>query len=541
MEFSLLAALTASASSKDARYRAYQVFSRWSAHPTSLVAYHSQGRVLILADVTHPHLEQAIDTLSSKHECILVSPQAHGWPKLRCIQAQPMILTGFLGEFHLSLAGPDEQAVTLLGLLPEGSSIDLVLDLSPQPLIKAELPPPGYFAPRDTKAFNDALEAIQELKGDFEKPRYFDYDAQRCAHARSGIEACNRCLEACPADAIIIDGDGIKVIPYLCHGAGICATACPSGAIRYVYPDTCDQLDSLRSALKAYREAGGEQPVLLFYDALQDEGILDAKIKDFPGNIIPWGLEVMGCVGLDTWLAALAYGIAEVRLLQTETTAKSVVETLNAQIGYAHQLLAGLGLAPAIRLVTAEDCLNTTSSQAVDKPAQFAGMNDKRRIIRLALEHLAQQGSVTEPCIPLAAGAPFGEVIVDQETCTLCMACVSQCPPHALQAGTDKPELRFIEDHCIQCGLCQKSCPEKSISLAPRYIYDSEQRCQSRLLKQDAAFECVRCGKPFAPQSVIHKMVSRLEGHPMFQGEALQRIKMCEDCRVIDMMEKQEL
>ena len=29
-------------------------------------------------------------------------------------------------------------------------------------------------------------------------------------------------------------------------------------------------------------------------------------------------------------------------------------------------------------------------------------------------------------------------------------------------------------------------------------------------------------------------MVSKLAGHSMFQGEAAERLKMCGDCRVID-------
>ena len=30
-------------------------------------------------------------------------------------------------------------------------------------------------------------------------------------------------------------------------------------------------------------------------------------------------------------------------------------------------------------------------------------------------------------------------------------------------------------------------------------------------------------------------MLGKLSGHPMFQGEALERLKMCSDCRVIDL------
>jgi hypothetical protein len=45
----------------------------------------------------------------------------------------------------------------------------------------------------------------------------------------------------------------------------------------------------------------------------------------------------------------------------------------------------------------------------------------------------------------------------------------------------------------------------------------------------------VRCGKPFGTLKGIETMIGRLAGHAMFQGPALERLKMCGDCRVVDM------
>jgi len=47
-------------------------------------------------------------------------------------------------------------------------------------------------------------------------------------------------------------------------------------------------------------------------------------------------------------------------------------------------------------------------------------------------------------------------------------------------------------------------------------------------------YVCVRCGKPFGTLKAIEAMLGKLAGHAMFQGEALERLKMCGDCRVID-------
>jgi hypothetical protein len=47
-------------------------------------------------------------------------------------------------------------------------------------------------------------------------------------------------------------------------------------------------------------------------------------------------------------------------------------------------------------------------------------------------------------------------------------------------------------------------------------------------------YACIRCGKPFGTLKAIEAMLGKLAGHSMFQGSALERLKMCADCRVID-------
>ena len=127
---------------------------------------------------------------------------------------------------------------------------DLVLDLTPSPLIGDRVPPPGYFAESMGQDGLDAvLSSLVDMVGVFEKPTYFDYDPDLCAHARNGVTACTRCLDACPTQAIVSIGDLVEVDPNLCQGLGGCASACPSGAIRYSYPAPGDALQFIRTLL----------------------------------------------------------------------------------------------------------------------------------------------------------------------------------------------------------------------------------------------------------------------------------------------------
>lgn len=86
----------------------------------------------------------------------------------------------------------------------------------------------------------------------------------------------------------------------------------------------------------------------------------------------------------------------------------------------------------------------------------------------------------------------------------------------------------------MQCGLCVKTCPETAISLQPRLLL-SDERTRVRVVAEAKPWQCVRCGKAFGTAKGIEAMLARLGGHAMFQGDALERLKMCSDCRVIDL------
>ena len=135
-----------------------------------------------------------------------------------------------------------------------------------------------------------------------------------------------------------------------------------------------------------------------------------------------------------------------------------------------------------------------------------------------------------------AAGAPFGSLVVDADKCTLCLSCVGACPEAALADNPDRPQLRFIEKNCVQCGLCVSTCPEGAITLVPRlWLADGgKARKAARVLHEVEPFCCTRCGKAFGTLKAIENIIAKIGGHPAFQGAGAERLKMCSDCRVID-------
>jgi len=428
---------------------------------------------------------------------------------------------------------------------PRKEVFDLVLDLSREPLLRTPQLPQGYAAPgADPLEQSLAAQALAALVGEFEKPRFFQYEARICAHSRSGRKGCDLCIDVCSSGAIRADGDKVKVEPHLCAGCGGCATVCPSGAMTYAYPRVPEIGARVKTMLTTYREAGGKDACLLFHDASEGRQAVMAlgrRGKGLPARVIPVECFHAASIGIDLMLGALAWGASQVRVLTTERTADTYTTALAGQMGFAQAIVRGLGFEGEHFAVIDAGVLEAKlwalqPARAPQQPATFNLSAEKRTTLDFAFDHLAKQAGNAPEEIVLPAGAPFGALAVNKKTCTLCKACIGACPEAALLDAPDYPRLRFIERNCVQCGLCADTCPEDAIRLVPRLLLGAQAK-NPVTLNEAEPFNCVRCGKPFGTKPMIDAMLGKVGGHPMFAGGgALKRLQMCADCRVVDMM-----
>lgn len=445
-------------------------------------------------------------------------------------------LAGHLGAFRLNwyAAGVEMTA-----------EFDAVLDLSPSPLINRVELPQGYAAPgRDPLDQALAVIALLGFDGEFEKPRYVAVNERLCAHSRSTIAGCSNCIEVCATEAIVSAGDSIKLDPYLCQGCGTCTTVCPSGALAYQYPRVADAGVAIKQQLKAYREAGGSQPCLLFYSAEVGRKQLAALKRggqSLPHNVIPVETWSADAVGLDLLLGAVALGACQVVVLGSGS---HDLAPLRQQAKFGQSILNGMGYAGEyLRIVDGENPRWLAELGAWQAPvavpvAEFRLLADKRTTLEFVIDHLLRHAPAVAESIDLPHGAPFGSVAVS-DACTLCMSCTSACPAGALKAAADAPRLSFIERNCLQCGLCANTCPEKAITLTPRLLL--KDRRHERILKEAEIFCCTACGKPMGAKPIIDNMLAKLAGHSMFASpEAIARLSMCADCRVVDLIQNEK-
>ena len=425
-----------------ARQAGLAAVAELSTDPTGLIKYQSQGHVAVIGNANAIEIAARLDG-NLQPQVLLLEEAGETNTQVLAVGERRINIEGYLGAFRIRLG--EEGAADM-----ETVSVDLILDLSPTPILSVAMKPPGYFASALEDAVLDGvMDELSQMVGSFEKPRYFAYDPSICAHGRSGITACRRCIDACPAEAITSLAESIEVDSNLCQGGGVCAAVCPSGAISYNYPGASDTLVRIKTLLRHYEQQGGQDPLVVFVADGEGEPISPQQ-----GNLLPVVVEELASVGLEVWLSTLAYGARAVLLLDDGAAPGAVLRAIEEQVAVTREILAAMGYASnAVRAITLPD-LSTDLAGLMPEiaGAGFSGIGGKRQTAYLAVDHLYSQAKRPKPLANLPAGAPFGTAYVTEQDCTLCFACVGACPGKALQAGEGEPQLKFIEANCLQCG-----------------------------------------------------------------------------------------
>lgn len=406
----------------------------------------------------------------------------------------------------------------------------------------------------DPAALAAAPQAVQELIGDFLKPEHVAYDAAICAGGSAQLQACGRCITACPYDAVSRDPDEtLRILLHhdACEGCGACVAACPTGALAFTEPARAELFGRLTAMLAADTGAPPGRQVVVFHCGEQGRQTLEQAGEQgwsYAPATLPIEVPCLRFVGLAEMLGALGLGAAGVALLGCEECQHGERALLQANLSLAQQIAGAFGLgAQRLRLLTAGTDTRQEAVRALDsfvggieptplraRERYHAGAT--REIVADAIAAFIEQLDREPGGLELPDGAPFAWAEVREAGCTLCRSCANACPTHAFRFDVDSQTLSFRHIDCVACGLCERVCPERVIALQPA-LYLERMALQAVPLVQDEMVHCARCDKPYVNRRALETVEARVLALPAlldtFAGTRRGLLRMCPDCRAV--------
>lgn len=360
------------------------------------------------------------------------------------------------------------------------------------------------------------------------------YHNQMCQLLLAG---CDNCFSACKNAAITKLEEKIVIEPDICSKCGACAALCPTGALQNSYL-TDLQFKAIIDMLARNEDALEEQTLVLTCSSSFDA--LSCRQERFPEGSITLELPcVAGISSLHLYLASVE-GINTLVLCPNKTC------PLNAEARLTHESLKIVNATRESLGKAARPLLNYTELESdgtqiissikeslatnVRKQNQASLSVGNRR--EMLLNTLAMLGDDT-PLDGLAevsgSTSPFYDLKIEGR-CTLCKACVVNCPASALDVSSShqKDALTFNPSLCIGCKICFIVCPEKAISIKrsfqPRRIIEGKPVTKA----EEEIVKCMKCGLPVGSKKTIERITIKMKAPaPRF----LSSVQLCPTCK----------
>ena len=302
-----------------------------------------------------------------------------------------------------------------------------------------------------------------------------------------GTVRCERCVAACPQDAlqipdVVLNGPPVVDVN-LCVACSGCLDVCPSGALRLDGHDPGSLARRLRALLQGGDGAAAPALVLSCQAAAEPVHRLGER-AGLPGWLV-LELPCLGGVGNAWHLAALATGARTVQVLPCEQCRGR--ESLTRDLLFTRKLLTTLGDVDAARRVgvlpaegarlrhalqTAGDLASLVNGTGAGRMPSPDAIGTSARVAAWAVGELQRalgrppQTGRARPLLIQGEGAPLG-VPRTAEGCTACGVCAHYCANQALSLshGLGTTELVLDPAACSGCGTCIETCPESVLDV----------------------------------------------------------------------------
>ncbi len=321
----------------------------------------------------------------------------------------------------------------------------------------------------------------------------------RCLAVRSSHSTCRRCVESCPAQAVRLDGQGLRLDEEACLGCGLCLAVCPADV--FALDDPWASSLVARAVEQAH------------------EGHLDASCAYAAA---PADLE-LPCLGLlndDLLLTLAARGVTALTFHAADcsTCPIGAGSLIAAQVDRAQARWSGVLNVQWERTPTRESADPRSALSALTSPLQSSldrrgffkllGAQAGRAVSERLAPLLSEQSSAADVQLPAARQALLQAVNGQQvafprytitQACDDCQdaesLCARFCPTGALRREPIEGGVQFLFHPvlCTDCNQCVDLCPQSAVQregVGPGHV--------PVVLHSFQTVRCQRCGRETA-------------------------------------------
>ncbi|MBP6324806.1 MAG: 4Fe-4S dicluster domain-containing protein [Sulfurospirillum sp.] len=367
--------------------------------------------------------------------------------------------------------------------------------------------------------FEGALKKVRDNEGAYHYKNFINYDPSICQYHERRTEICGKCAEVCPTVAILKE-DETKHLAFShidCHGCGGCISVCPSGALDYTQmPRT------------AFAQLSGyfKDAIALIIPHKMDLASMDIPLRE---GVLPLMIEGEKYLH-EAHLLNLLQTSGNPVIFYTDFISKGtgdVIRIINEIFERKYHKKAIYVCEDAQTLSSIFDTLEAI-------PECKYGINEmglrKREIFSARLAHLVGEDDLG--VIKTGEHVHYGDIIINEDKCTLCLSCVGACNVRALTAHPEDNSLRFNASICTNCTYCEVTCPEKDcLSVVRDEIHLKPKWFSQRIMARDELFACTECGKQFATVKSVQKIATMMT--PLFASDPvkLATLYCCAECK----------
>ena len=332
-----------------------------------------------------------------------------------------------------------------------------------------------------------------------------NYTGERCLVEKNAVGGCDKCMQACPHDAVRID-QRVTILEEACTGCGLCVQVCPSGALEY---DLLSSLGTLKTQGTTSASSTQRVPASLKCSKVPGDGAtLECLGRVTPAMLLAsaaWGQRLTlarsdcdGCTLGSASVPAAIENVVQIAQAYREHLITPPLEVSIAQYGVPENTVRygvpdqhlhdSANLEPVVATpapLTAASVSRRDAMQAMLRNSRggvarvipdklIPGVDTKVEAQQIPDEWVWRKKALRPT--PQADAPQYWPAPVVDDNCIFCPVCTNVCPTSAITRdrqsdGTYKLTLEV--GACTGCNACVLSCPPNAMTLEAKTPYSS--------------------------------------------------------------------